>query len=171
MTELPTLARARWLKEPGLKAVFRAIAGAGGEARVAGGAVRNALLGEKLADIDLATTLQPGAVTAACDAAGMKVVPTGLDHGTVTVVSGGRPFEVTTLRRDVETDGRRAKVKFTDNWQADALRRSGSSVCPSESYSAVPRPSAVRPAPNRHAAGPRNLRLPTLNILESPIMN
>ncbi len=123
MTELPKLARARWLREPGLTAVFAAIASAGGEARVAGGAVRNALLGEPLADIDLATTLEPSQVTAACEAAGMKVVPTGVDHGTVTVISGGRPYEVTTLRRDVETDGRRAKVKFTDDWQADALRR------------------------------------------------
>ncbi len=123
MTGLPSLAGARWLREPGLQAVFAAIATAGGEARVAGGAVRNALMGEALADIDLATTLSPDAVTAACVSSGMKVVPTGIDHGTVTVISGQRPYEVTTLRRDVETDGRRARVAFTDDWREDALRR------------------------------------------------
>jgi poly(A) polymerase len=123
MNRLPSLARARWLKEPELNRVFAAIAAAGGEARVAGGAVRNALLGKPIADIDLATTLAPEAVTAACMKAGLKVHPTGIDHGTVTVVAGKRGFEVTTLRHDVETDGRRARVAFTGDWQADALRR------------------------------------------------
>lgn len=123
MNRLPSLARARWLKEPELKRVFAAIAAAGGEARVAGGAVRNALLGEPIADIDLATDLGPEAVTAACMKAGLKVHPTGIDHGTVTVVSGKRGFEVTTLRHDVETDGRRATVAFTGDWRGDASRR------------------------------------------------
>ncbi|MGQ0485414.1 MAG: CCA tRNA nucleotidyltransferase [Hyphomicrobiales bacterium] len=123
MNRLPSLARAGWLKEPELKRIFAAIAAAGGEARVAGGAVRNALLGRAIADIDLATTLAPETVTAACTKAGLKVHPTGIDHGTVTVAAGKRAFEVTTLRHDVESFGRHARVAFTGDWQADALRR------------------------------------------------
>ncbi|MFN4142612.1 CCA tRNA nucleotidyltransferase [Aestuariivirga sp.] len=123
MTDLPSLARARWLKAPPLQRVMAAIAAAGGEARVAGGAVRNALLKEPVTEVDLATTLSPEQVTEACAAGGMSVHPTGIEHGTVTVVADHHPFEVTTLRHDVETDGRRARVKFTDDWQADALRR------------------------------------------------
>ncbi len=120
---LPSLGRAKWLRAASLQRVFKAIAEAGGEARVAGGAVRNALHKIPVADVDLATTLAPEAVKAACETAGMKVVPTGIDHGTVTVVSDHVPYEVTTLRHDVETDGRRAKVQYTDDWQADAWRR------------------------------------------------
>ena len=90
---------------------------------MAGGAVRNALLGEAVTEVDLASTLSPEQVTEACTAAGMSVHPTGIDHGTVTVVADHHPYEVTTLRHDVETDGRRAKVKFTDDWEADAMRR------------------------------------------------
>jgi poly(A) polymerase len=123
MKKLPTLARARWLREPGLRKIFAAIAAAGGEARVAGGAVRNALLRLPVADVDLATTLSPERVIEACTAAGMKVAPTGIAHGTVTVVAEHRPYEVTTLRHDVETFGRRARVSFHDDWCADALRR------------------------------------------------
>lgn len=123
MSGLPSLAAAPWLKDPRLQRVFAAIAQAGGEARVAGGAVRNALLGEAVTEVDLATTLSPDQVTAACTAGGMSVHPTGIDHGTVTVVSDHHPYEVTTLRHDVETDGRRAKVRFTDDWEADAMRR------------------------------------------------
>ena len=123
MTTLPTLADAHWLNEPALQRVFAAIAAAGVEARVAGGAVRNALLGEAVTEVDLATTLSPEQVTAACVSAGMSVHPTGIEHGTVTVVSDHHPYEVTTLRHDVETDGRRAKVRFTDDWEADAERR------------------------------------------------
>ena len=123
MTQPPSLARAKWLRAPSLKRIFAVIREAGGEARVAGGAVRDALLGFPVAEVDLATTLSPQAVTAACAAAGLKVVPTGIDHGTVTVVSDHRPYEITTLRHDVETDGRRAKVQYTDDWQADAWRR------------------------------------------------
>ena len=123
MTKLPSLAAEAWLTEPALQRLFATLAAAGGEGRVAGGAVRNALLGEAVTEVDVATTLSPEQVTAACAAAGMKVHPTGIDHGTVTVVVDHHPFEVTTLRHDVETDGRRAKVKFTDDWDADAQRR------------------------------------------------
>lgn len=123
MTKLPTLAHAHWLKEPSLQRVFALVAGAGGEARVAGGAVRNALLGEPIGDIDIATTLGPQEVMTAFKAAGISVHPTGIEHGTVTAVVDHKPYEITTLRRDVETDGRRAVVAFTDDWKADALRR------------------------------------------------
>ena len=123
MTTLLSLARAPWLRAASLQRIFAAIGNAGGEARVAGGAVRNALLGIPVADIDLATNLSPEQVTKACKAAGLAVHPTGIDHGTVTVVSNHHPYEVTTLRHDIETDGRRAKVQYTDDWQADAMRR------------------------------------------------
>jgi poly(A) polymerase len=111
-----------WLKDPALSKVL-GILNAGGTTRVAGGAVRNALLGVPVADVDLATTLAPEAVMAKAREAGLGVHPTGLEHGTVTVVADGRPFEVTTLRIDVETFGRHARVHFTDNWEADARRR------------------------------------------------
>jgi poly(A) polymerase len=120
---IPSLARAKFLRDPKLRKLFAAIAAADGEARVAGGAVRNALMKVAVTEVDLACNLSPERVTAACTAAGFKVVPTGIDHGTVTVVVDHHPFEVTTLRHDVETDGRRAKVQYTDDWQADALRR------------------------------------------------
>ena len=123
MSKLPSLARSTFLKAPGLQRLFAVIAAAGGEARVAGGAVRNVLLKVPVADIDLATTLPPETVTEVCAAAGMGVHPTGIDHGTVTVVIDHHPYEVTTLRHDVETFGRHAKVKYTDDWQADAQRR------------------------------------------------
>ncbi len=123
MTRLPSLARARWLREPGLQQIFTAIAAAGGEARVAGGAVRNALFKVPVADVDVAATLPPERVMEVCKAAGMGVHPTGIEHGTVTVVAQHRPYEVTTLRHDVETDGRRARVAFHDDWERDALRR------------------------------------------------
>jgi poly(A) polymerase len=120
---LPSLARAKWLQEPRLQQVMAAIAAAGGEARVAGGAVRNALMGEEVSEIDLASTLRPDAMVAAFRAKGMGVHPTGIGHGTVTVVQHGAVFEITTLRHDVETDGRRAVVAYTDDWAADAHRR------------------------------------------------
>jgi poly(A) polymerase len=93
------------------------------DARVVGGAVRDVAAGRPVADIDLATSVPPGAVIDALDAAGLRAVPTGLDHGTVTAVVDGRGFEVTTLRRDLETDGRHAVVAFTSNWREDAQRR------------------------------------------------
>src|SRR5712691_5538319 len=95
----------------------------GEEARIVGGAVRNALLGEPIGDIDLATTALPPEVIRRVEAAGFKALPTGIEHGTVTVVADGRPFEVTTLREDVETFGRHAKVAFGRDWKRDAERR------------------------------------------------
>jgi poly(A) polymerase len=123
----PNLARHGFLQDPLLRRVLAALGAEGGEARVAGGAVRNALLGEPVTDIDIATTEPPERVIALAERAGLAVHPTGLSHGTVTVVVGGdgrvRSFEVTTLRLDVETDGRHAKVSFTGDWLADAARR------------------------------------------------
>jgi poly(A) polymerase len=102
-----------------------ALEAAGGEAcaRFVGGAVRNAVLGVAIDDVDIATTLSPQAVIAALKTAGLRAIPTGVDHGTVTAISQSRPFEVTTLRKDVETDGRRAVVAFTQDWEEDARRR------------------------------------------------
>jgi poly(A) polymerase len=114
---------AKWLKAPGLQSVFGLIAAAGGEARVAGGALRNALMGEPVGDIDLATTLEPQRVMDVFLAAGHSAHPTGIEHGTVTAVVDNCAYQVTTLRRDVATDGRRAVVSFTDSWAGDALRR------------------------------------------------
>ena len=85
--------------------------------------MRNALLGRRVGDVDLATPARPEAVMAAAQAAGLKAIPTGLTHGTVTVIAEGHPFEITTLREDVETYGRHAKVAFTADWAADARRR------------------------------------------------
>lgn len=95
----------------------------GEAARIVGGAVRNALLGEPVADIDIATTALPAETTRRAEAAGFKAIPTGIEHGTVTVLVKGTPFEVTTLRRDLETDGRRAVVAFGRDFCEDALRR------------------------------------------------
>jgi tRNA nucleotidyltransferase/poly(A) polymerase len=115
--------RAPWLAEPHLQALLSALDTNGEEARVVGGAVRNALFGIPVTDIDIATTNLPDATIARAEAAGFKAVPTGKVHGTITVVSGGKPYEVTTLRADTETDGRWAKVAFGRDWQADAERR------------------------------------------------
>jgi poly(A) polymerase len=110
---------------PPTQAVIHALEAAGGPgcARFVGGCVRDALLKRPIGDIDIATTLRPDAVTAALTAAGLKAAPTGIEHGTVTAISSGKPFEITTLRRDVETDGRRAVVAFTEDWAEDAARR------------------------------------------------
>ncbi len=120
---MTTLKGQAWLGDARTVAVLDAIEAAGGQVRFVGGSVRNALVGQTVDDLDLATTLKPEAAMAALKAAGLKVVPTGLAHGTVTAVSGGRPYEITTLRRDVETDGRKAVVAFTDDWAEDAGRR------------------------------------------------
>ena len=114
-----------WMRAAQTQAVMAALEAAGGAgcARFVGGCVRNAVMNRPADDIDIATTLLPDQVIAALKAAGLKAVPTGIDHGTVTAVSGGKPFEVTTLRRDVETDGRRALVAFTTDWAEDAQRR------------------------------------------------
>ncbi len=120
---LPSLHGHEIFETAGLRAVFQAITRAGGEARIVGGAVRNALMGESIHDIDLATTLTPEKVVEAAGTAGLRSVATGIEHGTVTVLSDGNGFEVTTLRRDVETHGRKATVAFTDDWAVDAARR------------------------------------------------
>lgn len=112
-----------WFQEPSLTRVLTLLNAEGGETRVVGGAVRNSLLGEPVGDIDLATTLLPSDVMARAAQAGIKAVPTGIDHGTVTLVMDGKPFEVTTLRRDVATNGRHAEVAFGTDWQEDAERR------------------------------------------------
>lgn len=114
-----------WLTAPATRAVIAALEAAGGPdcARFVGGCVRNALIGAPVADVDIATTLKPEETDRAIRAAGLKAVPTGISHGTVTAVSGRQPFEITTLRRDVSTDGRNATVAFTDDWAEDAARR------------------------------------------------
>jgi poly(A) polymerase len=109
------------LDRPPLRKLFRALAGE--EVRVVGGAVRNALLGVEVADIDLAAAALPEVIAAKAEKAGLRVVPTGIEHGTLTIVVDGVPFEVTSLREDIETDGRRAKVRFGRDFEADALRR------------------------------------------------
>ncbi len=120
---LPALAKAPWLTRPGLQAFLDKLTQAGHETRIVGGAVRNALLGLPVTDVDLATTAEPEEVMRLARAAGFHPVPTGLSHGTVTVIIDHTPYEVTTLRRDVETFGRHARVAFTRDWEADARRR------------------------------------------------
>ncbi|MGO4563129.1 CCA tRNA nucleotidyltransferase [Rhizobiales bacterium 3FA27D7] len=124
MTDSVSIAdKADWLADKNLKRLLAALSEAGEEARIAGGAVRNALIGEPVADIDIATTNRPEETMRRARAAGFKAVPTGIEHGTITVVIAGKGYEVTTLRADVETDGRHAKVSFGRDWKADAERR------------------------------------------------
>ena len=111
------------LRDPKLARLFAALAATGCETRIVGGAVRDALLGITPKEVDLATPAHPEDVMRAADRAGFKVAPIGLDHGTVTIVVDGEPFEVTTLREDVETYGRAAKVRFGADFERDALRR------------------------------------------------
>jgi tRNA nucleotidyltransferase/poly(A) polymerase len=115
--------RADWLAGRNLQRLLAALSEGGEEARIAGGAIRNALLGAAVTDIDIATTTVPEETMRRAKAAGFKPVPTGVEHGTVTVIASGRPFEVTTLRADVETFGRHARVVFGRDWKADAERR------------------------------------------------
>ncbi len=112
-----------WLQTPAAGRVFDCLEGAGYEARAVGGAVRNALLHTPVNDIDIATTATPQTVMELAQSAGLAAHPTGLGHGTVTLVADHQPFEVTTLRRDVETHGRSAVVAFTTDWTEDARRR------------------------------------------------
>src|SRR6201996_2611261 len=114
---------ASWLRPGAAARVLALLDCNGSEARVIGGAVRNALLGAPIGDIDIATTALPDEVVRRAKAAGIKSVPTGIEHGTVTLVADGEPFEVTTLREDVETFGRKAKVAFGRDWARDAERR------------------------------------------------
>jgi poly(A) polymerase len=120
---MTNLAHEAWFNDPALKRVFSLLNADGGEGRVVGGAVRNSLMGLDVSDIDVATTLTPDVVIERAKQAGIKAVPTGVEHGTVTLVIDRKPFEVTTLRADVETDGRRATVAFSTDWQTDAERR------------------------------------------------
>jgi len=112
-----------WMTAPETAAVMVALSAAGGEARFVGGCVRDALLGRKVRDVDIATHEPPERVMNLLARAGIKAIPTGIKHGTVTAVFGAKHFEITTLRRDVETYGRHAKVEYTNDWQADAARR------------------------------------------------
>jgi poly(A) polymerase len=121
MTALP--AAPDWLAAGAVPRLVGVIGVEGDTVRAVGGAVRNWLVGLPPGDVDLATTAEPGVVAARASRAGFKVVPTGIDHGTVTVVAEGIGYEVTTLREDIATDGRRAVVRFGRDWQADAARR------------------------------------------------
>ena len=112
-----------WFQNKRFQEVFALLNADDGEARVAGGAVRNSLMGRDVADVDIATTLLPIDVVERAKTAGMKPVPTGIEHGTVTIVNKGATFEVTTLREDIDTDGRHAEVRFGKDWQKDADRR------------------------------------------------
>jgi poly(A) polymerase len=123
MTAAAQLENAAWLKDAPIARLLALLDRDGEEARVVGGAVRNALMGQPVEEIDVATTAEPPEVVRRVEAAGLKAIPTGVEHGTVTVVVDGRPFEVTTLRRDVETYGRKAKVVFGRDWKTDAERR------------------------------------------------
>ena len=114
---------AKWRKRRGMTRVLHALGAEEGLTRYVGGAVRDDLLGLPVSDIDLATRIKPGEVMDRLQKARIKAVPTGIDHGTITAVSDGRAVEITTLRRDVSTDGRRATIAFTDDWQEDAARR------------------------------------------------
>ncbi len=120
MTRLPP---AEWRERPGLRRIVAALTAGGGAVEAVGGAVRDTLLGLPVADIDLATPLLPEEVTRRLAAADIKVIPTGIAHGTVTAIASGDHHEITTLRRDVETDGRRATIAFADDWRDDAARR------------------------------------------------
>jgi poly(A) polymerase len=118
-----SLAKAAWLSGGALSRLLDVLDRDGEDARAVGGAVRNALIDQPVHEIDVATTALPREVVRRVQAAGFKAVPTGIEHGTVTVVIDKHPFEVTTLRKDVETDGRHAKVAFGHDWKEDALRR------------------------------------------------
>ncbi|HAF42621.1 MAG TPA: CCA tRNA nucleotidyltransferase [Sphingobium sp.] len=114
---------AEWQHRHGLDSLFTTLGAAEGKARLVGGAVRDGLLGLPVNDLDIATTLDPQEVIDRLKAAGVKAVPTGIDHGTITAVLPDGPVEITTLRRDVSTDGRRATIAYTDDWREDAARR------------------------------------------------
>jgi poly(A) polymerase len=116
-------ALAALLDRQSVRSVIAALDEPGEETRIVGGALRNALLGRPVHEIDFATTVLPDGIIAKAASAGLRAIPTGYAHGTITVLAGGKPFEVTTLRADIETDGRHAKVSFGRDFRADALRR------------------------------------------------
>ena len=118
------ITHAAWLKAPETQKLLAALEAARvGGSRFVGGCVRNTLIGAPVDDLDIATQLTPQEVIAVATKAGFAAHPTGIEHGTITVVVDHKPFEVTTLRRDVTTDGRRATVAFTERWEEDAQRR------------------------------------------------
>jgi poly(A) polymerase len=123
VTSAPNLGDAPWFKDGGVARLLALLNRDGEEARVVGGAVRNALLGLRVGEIDVATTAVPEEVVRRVEASGGKAIPTGIEHGTITAVVGHRSVEVTTLREDVETFGRKARVVFGRDWKADAERR------------------------------------------------
>ncbi|MFS2010174.1 CCA tRNA nucleotidyltransferase [Azospirillum sp. CT11-132] len=123
MTVAARLSPQPWMTSPESLAVFDALASGGADARFVGGCVRDAWLGRPVKDIDIATHAPPERVMELLEGAGIRVIPTGIAHGTVTALCGGKPYEITTLRRDVETFGRHARVEFTDDWIEDAARR------------------------------------------------
>ncbi len=123
LTPTGKIAPQAWMTAPPTAAVFAALGARGAEVRFVGGCVRDAICARPVRDIDIATPDPPERVVELLEEAGLRVVPTGIDYGTVTAIKDGRPFEVTSLRVDVETDGRRARVAFTDDWIADAARR------------------------------------------------
>jgi len=118
-----TIDPAKWRGRRGMKRLLAALGGDEGLTRYVGGAVRDDLLDLPVSDVDLATRIEPDEVMRRLEKARIKAVPTGIDHGTITAVSDGHPYEITTLRRDVTTDGRRATVAFTSDWEEDAARR------------------------------------------------
>ncbi|MCM8733641.1 CCA tRNA nucleotidyltransferase [Azospirillum sp. A1-3] len=123
MTVAARLSPQPWMTAPESLAVFDALASGGADARFVGGCVRDAWLGRPVKDIDIATHAPPERVMELLEGAGIRVIPTGIAHGTVTALCGGKPYEITTLRRDVENFGRHARVEFTDDWIEDAARR------------------------------------------------
>lgn len=112
-----------WIRAPATQAVLAMLTAAGHQGWLVGGCVRDGLLGRPVADVDITTDARPARVVELAEAAGLRTVPTGIDHGTVTLIADGSHFEVTTFRRDVETDGRRATVAFADRLEEDAARR------------------------------------------------
>jgi poly(A) polymerase len=117
------LPKSDWLRSPALLRVVKALSDDGNPPHIVGGAVRDSLLGLHVTDIDLATPLLPDQVIDRLESARIKAIPTGIEHGTITAVADGETFEITTLRRDVSTDGRRATVAFSKDWKEDASRR------------------------------------------------
>ena len=106
---------ADWLNKPSTRLVMESLVSKGYQAYFVGGCVRNALLNTEATDIDIATSAHPKKVSEVMESAGLKALPTGIEHGTVTIVADRRNYEITTLREDIETDGRRAKVKFSES--------------------------------------------------------
>ena len=113
-----------WMEKPSTQTVMNALQSDGRDARFVGGCVRDSLIGRsEISNIDIATPIEPDGVIALLEQAGLRAIPTGLEHGTITAVFEGEVFEITTLRRDIDTDGRHAKIAFSDNWLTDAQRR------------------------------------------------